>query len=204
MQPNEHNPHPIDYLDSISSASGSSSKKTSDKVFFGVIIGGIIIAIVVGILALMGAGSTNPDNMEKLGIRLKALQTVVDSSRKTTVSSSLRATNTSLSLVLTSANRDIDEQLTGLGLDPKKLNPKITAEESTEELTRRLESARLNGLFDRTYAREMSYQLETLLVLIRQVESNTNNEKTKDVLNTTYNNIEPLREQFSSFDDTTK
>ena len=204
MQPNEQSSHPIDYLDSISSASGKSSKVASDKVFFGVIIGGIIIAIVVGLLALMGAGSSNTDNLERLSIRLKALQTVVDSSKKTTVSSQLRATNTSLSLVLTGANRDINEQLTGLGLDPKKLNPEITAEESTEKLAARLESARLNGVFDRTYAREMSYQLETLLVLIRRTASNTNSEETKSALKTTYNNIEPFREQFSSFDDTTK
>lgn len=204
MQPDTPPTHPIDYLDSISSASSGSSKKVNDKVFFGVIIVGVLIAAMVATFALMGGGSNNTSDLERVGVRLNALQTVVNSSSQTTVSSKLRATNTSLSLVLTSANQDANKQLVAAGLDPKKLNPKIIAEESTGELSTRLEDARLNGVFDRTYAREMSYQLETLLVLIRQAESKAKDDTTKDFLATTHSAVQPFQAQFSSFDDTTK
>ena len=69
---------------------------------------------------------------------------------------------------------------------------------ATEE---RLEDARLNAVFDRTYAREMEYQLATLLALMERVYSSTSSSSLKEYLEESYDNLEPLHEQFAAFDE---
>lgn len=199
MQPNEQPEHPIDYLDSISTAPKKPAGKVNDKLFFGVIIGGVLITLIVGVLALLSVGTSSKEDMGRLSVRLENLQTISDAARKTTISSSLRATNINLSLALTNANRDIVEPLTANGIDPKKIDSRITTEENTDELKEKLEDARLNAIFDRTYAREMSYQLETLLVLIQQIEGKTKNSAEKEFLSTLRGNLEPLQKQLANF-----
>ena len=85
------------------------------------------------------------------------------------------------------------------GVEVSKLEEKIVAQESGEELIADLEDARLNAIFDRTYAREMSYQLDTVDVLIREIYNSTNSASFKTFLENTNKNLEPLRQQFSDF-----
>lgn len=200
MQPNEQPQHPIDYLDSISTAPKKPAGKVNDKVFFGVIIAGVLVTILVGVFAFLSTGTSSAEDMSRLSVRLENLQTISDNARKTTISSSLRATNINLSLALTNANRDIAEHLAATGIDdPKKINPAIITEENTDELTEKLEDARLNAIFDRTYAREMSYQLETLLVLIQQTETKVKENSAKEFLSKLHKDLESLQKQFSNF-----
>lgn len=206
MQPNEQNgqpsQHPIDYLDSISTVPKGTKKGPSDMVFFGAIIGGLLIALIVGIFVFLSSGNDKAD-LSTLSIRLANLQTVADDSQKNAVSSRLRGTNTSLSLTLANANRDIGPLLAEHDVDPKKIDAKITAAENTDDLNERLEDARLNGIFDRIYAREMAYELETVLILLEQLNSNTKSKEQKEYLATTYDNIRPIQESFAKFDTTT-
>lgn len=203
MEPTEPQQHPIDYLDSISSAPKKSAKGPADLLFFGVLIGGLLIALLVGAFMLLGDGGGKKTDFTTLAVRLTNLQSVADNSKKNIVSSKLRATNTSLSLALTNANRDITDSLTQNGVESGKLDPKITAQENTDELNGRLEDARLNGIFDRIYAREMSYQVDTVLILIEQLESKARHSSQKEFLSATHANLKPLQEQLSKFDTTT-
>ena len=207
MQPNEQTEqplqqHPIDYLDSISTVPRGVKKGPSNVVFFGAIIGALLVSLLVGAFVFLASDDDKAD-LSTLSVRLENLQTVADDSQKKTVSGRMRATNTSLSLALANANRDITTLLTENGIEPEKIDPKIIASEGTEDLDERLEDARLNGIFDRIYAREMAYELQTTLILIEQLESETKSEKQKAFLITTHENITPLQENFSKFDATT-
>lgn len=200
MQPNEPAQYSIDYLDQIAVPTQRSGK--SDKLFFIVIILGILVAITVGVLALMGGGNTTKDTM-RLAARLKTLQSITESSSKTIKSSSLRGTNSSLALLLTNVNHDIVEPLAKSDINASKLDKTIVASEDGSKLKEQLENARLNVAFDRTYAREMSYQLETLLALMKDINANTNNKSLKEFLSTNIEKIDPLRQRFSEFNATT-
>lgn len=171
--------------------------------FFGVIGGGVLIALIVGALIFFGGKTQSKADLTTLSVRLSNIQSITDDSRKNIVSSRLRATNTALSLALTNANRDIIEFLPATGGDKSKVDPKITSQESTEELMKTLDDARLNGIFDRIYAREMSYKLDTTLILITQLESKTKNSSQRAFLTATHKNLAPLQEQFSEFNTTT-
>lgn len=199
MQPNETPHHPIDYLDSISTVPKKPAGAASDKLFFGVIIGAVVIILAVIGLVIATGGPSTADELSRLSVRLENLQEISDESRTVVVSSSLRATNANLSLALTNANRDIQEPLAANGINPEKISSSITEAEDTTELKEKLEDARLNAIYDRTYAREMSYELETLLVLITQLEDKTRNEEQKEFLSTLRSSLEPLQKQFSNF-----
>ena len=202
MQPNEQSQHPIDYLNSISTAPEKSNKK-GDMLFFVALLVGVLVALIVAGFALLGSGPSNKDDLSRLSVRLTNLQSTTNSAQKNVVSSKLRATNTSLSLALTNANRDITDHLTAQSIDPKKISTKITNEEKTDTLTEKLEDARLNANFDRTYAREMSYQLETTIALLGQLEAKTKNTDLKEYLIATRDNIVPLQKQFADFNAST-
>ncbi len=167
--------------------------------FFGVIIVGVVIALLVGAFAFLNAGPNTKEDLATLSARLTNLQVLTDASQKNIVSSRLRATNTTLALALTNANRDIVNSSTANATDPEKPDPKITAKENTDELAKRLEDARLNAVFDRTYAREISYQLSTTLILIEQLVSRTEDGPQKEFLSTTHSNLKPLQERFDDF-----
>jgi hypothetical protein len=199
MQPDDQIQHPIDYLDSISTVPRKPAGGVSNKLFFGAIISAVLVIIFVGALVLFNSGSDSKENLSRLSVRLENLQKISDDSRKKIVSSGLRATNINLTLALTNGNRDIAEILTANDIDPQKISSSIKDEEKTDELTERLEDARLNAIFDRTYAREMSYELETLIVLIKQLETDTSDDAEKEFLATLRTNLEPLQKQFSDF-----
>ena len=71
--------------------------------------------------------------------------------------------------------------------------------ESNEKILAKLEDARLNAIYDRSYARELSYQLETTMSLMRQIYNKTKNKDLKTFLEESYNNLEPIQKQFSDF-----
>ncbi len=197
MQPNEQPQFSIDYLDQI--ASPPQKPGMRDKLFPILVIGGLLVALLVGLMAILSAGGGNQEDMMRLSAKLKTLQAIADSSQRNIKSSSLRSTNGNLSLFLTNTNRDMAEPLKANNVNVAKLNPKITASEDGSDLKAELEDARLNVVFDRTYAREMSYQLEALAALMQQIEANTKSRSLKESLITAKTQLKPLQKQFADF-----
>lgn len=188
----------IDYLEQISTA--PEKPAANNKLFFGAIIAAVLLAVVVAALLLLSGGQQNATNdMARLSLRLKTLQGIADSSQRTIKSSSLRSINTNLSLLLTNANRDIAGPLQASGVNMEKLNPAIVASESGSDMKKRLENGRLNAVFDRTYAREMSYQLETVEALIEELQTSTSSKSTATFLATTLEQVQPIQKQFADF-----
>jgi ABC-type Na+ efflux pump permease subunit len=198
MPPQQDQQYPVDYLNQISTQQqkpGITNKR------FLLLIGGAVALILIAVIFMVASsGVTGPkEKMQTLAARLLTLQTVASDAQANIKSGDLRDTNSNLTIFLTNTNRDIAEPLTESGIDVEKLDEKIVAQESGETLTADLEEARLNAVFDRTYAREMSYQLDTVSVLIREIYNSTNNASFKSFLENTNANLEPLREQFSNF-----
>jgi hypothetical protein len=199
MYPNE-NQYSIDYLNQI--APGPKKPGLSNKLFFLLIGGGLLIAIIVGI-ALLSGGTSNTTRLETLAARLQTLQTISTASQKNLKSGMLRSTNSNLSIFLTNANRDISTPLSINGVNIKKLDKNIVASENGAPLTARLEDARLNAVFDITYAREMNYQLATVAGLMKEIYSSTKSKSLKDFLVATDDNLQPIKKQLADFNGTT-
>ena len=187
----------VDYLNEI--ASKPQKPGMSSKLFLIIVGGGLLVAIVVGILALSGGGGGPKEQMQTLAARLQTLQTVSSDSQKTIRSGDLRSTNSNLAIFLANANRDIVTPLAANSIDIKKLDKELLAKESGEELKKTLEDARLNAIFDRTYAREMAFQLDTVAALMQEIYANTKSKSLKEFLLNTDKNLQPIKKQLTEF-----
>jgi hypothetical protein len=197
MNPDQ-NQYSIDYLNQIAPQPKKSGIK--DKFFLLIIGGGILVAIVVGLIMLSGGGTASPtQKMQTLAARMTTLQTIASTAQKNLKSSDLRSTNSSLTIFLTNANRDIVTPYKTNNVDVAKIDKKITAAESGDALKQKLEDARLNAVFDRTYAREMSYQLDTVVALMKDIYANTSSKSLKEFLDSTNKNLQPIIKQFTDF-----
>jgi predicted outer membrane protein len=198
-QPSAPTGLPTDYLNQIAP---QAPKKPA--FFFGirrlVIIGAALVALVIVIAVVLGnISASKKDPLEHLSARLIATQAVVIAAQPNLKSSALRSLNSNLNLYMTNTNRDITAPLTAAGINIKSPNKSIVASESTTALSARLEDARLNAVFDRTYAREMTYQLSTLMTLMNQIYTSTSNVGLKTFLKSAYDNLKPTQSSFANF-----
>lgn len=195
-QNQDQNQYPIDYLNQISA---QPQKPTMNSKLVFVLIGAVILLVIIAVIALTSGGSGPTQKMQTLAAKLQTLQKITSGAQKNIKNGELRSTNSNLTLFLTNTNRDIADPLGKNGVDIKKIDKKITTQENGEALTKKLEDARLNAVFDRIYAREMTYQLETVTVLMQDIYEASKSKSLRDFLVQTDKGLEPLKKQMSEF-----
>lgn len=201
MNPDQNqNQYPIDYLNQIAPPA---PKAGMDKKFMLMIGGGILVAIIalIVVFSLSSASGGPKDKMQTLAARLTTLEKISKESQRPLKSGSLHGTNSNLTIFLTNANRDIVEPLKNNGIDVKTLNKDIVAKEDGKKLTEKLDEAKLNAIFDRTYSREMAFELEGIATLMGDIYDRTSSKSLKDYLLKTDENLQPIKKQFSEFAD---
>lgn len=195
----EQNQVPIDYLNQI--APEPKKPGMSNRLFLAIVGVGAALALIVGLMTVLGGfGSTA--NLETLAARLQTLQKIANDSQRKIKSGALRSTNSNLSLFLTNTIRDIAVPLKNNGVDITKLNKTIVAQENGQAVSAKLEDARLNAVFDRTYAREMSYQLATLTALMKTIFASNKSKSLQEFLLTTDKSLQPIKQQLADFNAT--
>ena len=190
---------PLDYLNQI-------SPQGPKKPLFAlnmrtVLLGALIAVILIIIIASIGGALTSArkDPWSRFAARLNATSTIVDSSTAKIKNSQLRSINSDIKLYITNTQRDLATPLAKMDIDSAKLPENIVAQESTAAMAERLEDGRLNAKFDSTYAREMSYQLATILSLLQELYASAGQAETKEFLEAAYNNLEPAYKTVSDF-----
>jgi len=192
-------PPPFDYLNQI--APQAPKRGPFQLGLKQIVLLGLGLVVVVGLLSIIIGVITagNGDPVQRLTARLSATETIVNDSQANLKSSKLRSLNSNLRLYMTNTNRDIVTPLKNAGVDAKKISSGVLSQESTTDLASRLEDARLNAVFDRTYAREMAFQLGTTMTLMTQIYNSTNSASMKQFLTTAYENLKPTQEAFANF-----
>lgn len=194
---NPNNPQSsLDYLNQISTPAPIKKPFFINKFILIGLIAAILIIILIIIVNVLSGGSKP---VERLAARLNATDAILNDATPKVQSSQLRTYNSNLKIYLTNTIRDIAPILTKQKIDIKKLSTTVTNSENTTETLAILENARLNVVYDRTYAREMSYKLSTVLTLMRQIFETTNDDSLKTFLENAYTNLEPTQKQFADF-----
>lgn len=199
MQP-DNSQFSSDYLNQI--ATPAPVKTMNPMVLWG-LIGGLLVLVILVVVfvssAAGGGGSTS--SLAGVAAKINNLKTVSEAAQKNIQSGELRSLNGNLTLVLTNADRDLAEPLKAkkIKLTDKKNSVIAKVTSDFEELNTRLEDARLNAIYDRTYAREMTYALKTLHNDMGQLYKSSGSTELKNILNTTDTNLEPLVDSFSRF-----
>lgn len=195
MNPNNDNLN-TDYLNQI-------APKVNKKMIFSrkqlIIFGGLGIIVIIGAIIIINglAGKVTP--LEQLAARLTTTQSIMDESASKIKNTQLRTLNGSLKIYLTNTIRDIEPIIVKEKININKLSPTAISAESSAKILANLEEARLNAVYDRTYAREMSYKLDTTLALMRQIYNETKSESLKSFLKDADKNLQPVQKQFSDF-----
>lgn len=201
MNPQENQPNPLDYLDQIAP---TASKKRFFNLTGPVLMGAIAIGVVILICAVFITASTldGSKTTAKLAARLIVVEKIAKDSTSKIKSSQLRAVNSELKTFLTNTIRDIEPLLIKENTKIKDLPKSLLNTKADTDLTNRLEDARLNAIFDRTYTREMAYELSNVINLMQDINKNTNSASLKSFLEDTYKNLYPIQEQFADFEST--
>ena len=190
---------PLDYLNEISPEAPKKPifRLNLRTIIIGAIILLILVIILVNVSSAIGNASKAP--WQQFSARLTATAEIVDSSSDKIKNSQLRSLNSDLKLYITNTQRDLAKPLGELGINPERLPDSILKKESNEAMMTRLEDGRLNAKYDSTYAREMSYQLATLLALLQQLYKTNVGPQTKQFLNDAYSNLGPTYEAIADF-----
>lgn len=199
MNPNENPNTASNYLDEIAPKNNGRGNLLNQKPTLIFVILGILTLVTLLLTAFVQLTKDSANTTEQLAARLTSIKSTVDESADNLKNSNIRAMNSDLKIYLTNSIRDIKPTLEKENINIEKLNPKILKIESNEKLLERLNDARLNGVFDRTYAREMSYALESTKNLIDKIIKTNKNSDFKKFLENTKTNLIPIQEEFESF-----
>lgn len=196
MQPQQTSPGA--YLDEISSQQPKSGM--SNRLFFAV-IGGVLILSLITVAALVFGGGSKGITPEQLSLRLQALQKTSVDAQKNIKDSQLRAINSRLTASLANTNREIAAPLKAAKVELKKASKTLTQKEEKyiETLTTKLESARLNDEFDSTYSREMAYEMDSVLIMMKALRNKTNSKSLKTFVDTSQENLASIQGQLQNY-----
>ena len=203
-----------DYLDKI--AADTRSNKPSGKGFLGklkisptlmkVLIGGAIVTVIMIIFGMVaGGGDKNGerDLVDKISLRTNNLISVISDYNKQVKSSELRSMGGSLSAVLNDTNYAINailkSEFEAKGSKPQKESIKTDENKVLEDMKSSLEYGRLNGILDRTYAREIAYQIALLISLEQETLKKTQKTNLKEALTNSINNLDQMHDKFDNF-----
>ena len=189
----------IDYLNQIAPQTRQKTLPTK-FILIGVVIAAIIAAFLFIGIALNGRPSTS-EQVTNLYARLTTLQTITSTEQRDLKDTQLRATNSSLSLLLTNSIRDIGKTLTTGSSTSVKIPQTLTDSEKAyaQKLTDKFTDAKLNVELDSTYAREMAYQLNLAHTMMKSLYNGTSSQSTKTLLQQTSDTLTPLQQTFSDF-----
>ena len=189
---------PIDYLDQIAPKPKASFGFSRKQV---AIIGSVILVAFLGVAAAAIFKSSRPDisaQSQQVLTGVSITGTLTKNAQKNLRSRELSVLNSNVSIQLSNASTGLTKAFTDAGIDLSEM--KLAKEDETSaDTVSKLEDARLNGVFDRVYAREMSFRLTTIMTQLDSIHQTTNNETLRDYLESTYKNLEPFQKQLEEY-----
>jgi hypothetical protein len=198
MEPTQpQQPISIDYLNQI--APQAPKKKMPLSRIQLIIVGIVAVAFIIIMILVAAVGGGSTKSLQQLAARLQSTEKIASSASTLIKNTQLSALNSNLKIYLTNTNRDIAAPLLKDNIDVTKLDKTIVANAAGTDVTVRLEDARLNAVYDSTYAREMAYRLDTIVSLMSQIEHSTSNSGLKLFLDNALTNLLPTQKAFADF-----
>lgn len=197
----------FDYLNEISAktpvekpAAPFFDKKLKILLFtlIGVVV--VVVATLLLVVALTPAETNPVSELSELNLRSSSLQKTLSTYNSKVKSSKIRSAGTTLSTSLLALETSTKSTLKdSYGLESSSLSLSASSQSLLDSTTKNLESARLNGLLDRYFAREMAYQIAHLLLLEETALSKTSDSAVKEYLESSHDSLSHSYGTFSSF-----
>jgi hypothetical protein len=199
-----------EYLNHITAKPKPAAAKTSllDKLLTPKNLKVAVVAVFALVVLIVVGSILSQDNnkatvlTERLSLRLGNITSTIDTFSKNIKNPELRAISTSLKATLTDTSRDLTALLPALKVDTKNLKKSASATTETDhinELNTDLEHARLNGILDRTFAKDMTLQTSLLLSLEADLLARTKNADLTSLLENSTKSITALHARINDF-----
>ncbi len=200
MNPQSNGQSPLDYLNQIAPEAPKRSTAFKSKPMMLIVIGlGAVVVVTIVALLVNSVAASRKEPWAQFVVKMNTVETMANSASDKLKSSHMRTLNSSITLFITNTRRDLAPYLLSAGVDAKKLPPAIVAIEKAQSPMERLETGRLNAKYDSTYAREMAYQLGSLLSILQELYAQSSGQATRTYLQTTYNNLAPTQKSLAEF-----
>ena len=171
---------------------------------------GLAIAAVIVFFVVIGTALSNSKSSEKelgfaLQMHIDSTQSIINEYQRNVKSSILRSSSSSLSGVLANTNSGLSAYLNE---KYKALDKNAAAKLQTEIDTTRdgilndLFAAKINGNLDRIYAHKMAYEVSMIMSEESKIFESTKDDVLKEILETSYNSLGNLYDQFNDFSET--
>ena len=203
-----------EYLNQIS-ASVRPEKKSSkmggsfmQSPIFKVLIIGVAALILIIILGsiLSGGGKSTLDKNVSLKLHIDNTIDIISTYRGNLKSSNLRSSSVSLSSILSNTSRELGDYIAEKypsykeGKEDKDLIEEATLHK--DALDSDLFTAKISGTLDRIFALKMAYEISLITSEEASLSESTRDEQLKDILDTSYNSLDNLYNNFSDFSET--
>lgn len=187
----------IDYLDQMAAP----VKQPIDKkfIFAGI---GVAIALLIAMMLMFitPQRSTSVANEISLYTTMIDVEKSTDQSERNLKSSGMSSTNSAMRSALSNAARDMQTPLTNMGQEPSKLKSAATKPPyHDDKLVTTLEDARLNGIYDRVYAREMNTKMKLMLSYMESIEKHNSRESMKEFISKNKQSFETVQKSIEDW-----
>ena len=190
---------PIDYLNQIAAPIKPTRRPGKLVMIIAILSGLLIVALFAGMI--LNSQPSQSSRLTDLYLRMQTLQSLSDTEQKLLKDNDLRTTNSNSSLILADSIRDIKGQLTKFNVNPDKIDKSLTSKEEAykQKLADEFTNAKLNVSLDRTYAREMAYQISILTSNMKTIYNSTNSASLKTFLESSFTKLATVQQRFENF-----
>lgn len=174
------------------------TKRFDPKIIF-LFIGGVLLAAAMTVIFVVMSENDSRYNTLRLSWRLDNLNQMLKTSQDNTQSSNMRKLNSEISVLVTGDYNEIVKLLPASKIDPKAKEYREAERTRAADLMSKLNTARVNGVFDREYKPVLRAELleaQKLAERVRKASSNkdlrTALETFSDHINTSVSHIDAL------------
>ena len=199
----------VDYLGGIAPSAPSNTISIAGfsltKKMLAIIGGGMAALTLAMVLIFAQPPAEGPTTLDESSLYASYIDTQdilssSDTSTKHLSSSQLRSFNGSFQAFLTNSASQMEEPLTDSGIDPNPL--KSAAKKPPyhdEDMAHNLNEARLLDTYDRVYAREVDFKMQTMHATIQRIRQSNSRESMQEYLNSTQESLETLQEALENY-----
>lgn len=187
----------VDYLNQMAAP----VKQPIEKKYIFVGIGvGIALIISMALFMFTPKRTVSTKNEVSLYTTMIDVEKSTDQSDRYLKSSGMSSANSALRSTLTNAARDMQTPLTNMGQDPSALKSAATKPPyHDDELLTSLDDARLNGIYDRVYARELNTKMKLMVSYMESIEQNNSRESMQEFVSKNKKSFEDIQKSIEDW-----
>lgn len=197
----------VDYLGGIAPAAPNNTVSVAGfqltKKIIAIIVSGIVALIMALVVFFSTQTPQGPTTLNESSLYASFIDTadVTKDSSKNINDSQLRSLNGSFQTFLLNSATQMEEPLTKSGIDHTKL--KTAAKKPPyhdDKMAAKLEDARLLDTYDRVYASEVSFKLQTMDATIQKIKKTNTRESMQSYLTETEKSLTVLQEALKKYE----